>query len=131
LVSDGQRWGLPGGRPQPHERWADTLVPEVWGEAGAQVTTSRLLGFTRGVCLRGLEKELVLVRSLWRAEVRLERWQPRCEMTHRRLVPAGTALPAMTIEDAMGPIYRRMFAEAAIPADDSQDRPSRSPPESS
>jgi 8-oxo-dGTP pyrophosphatase MutT (NUDIX family) len=88
VSSDGQRWGLPGGRPQPHERWVDTLVREMWEEAGAQVTSSRLLGFTRGVCLRGLEKGLVLVRSLWRAEVRLERWQPRFEMTHRRLVPA-------------------------------------------
>jgi 8-oxo-dGTP pyrophosphatase MutT (NUDIX family) len=69
VSSDGQRWGLPGGRPQPHERWADTLVREVWEEAGTQVTSSRLLGFTRGVWLRGLEKGLVLVRSPWRAEV--------------------------------------------------------------
>jgi 8-oxo-dGTP pyrophosphatase MutT (NUDIX family) len=125
VSSDGQRWGLPGGRLQPQERWADTLVREVWEEAGAKVTSSRLLGFTRGVCLRGLEKGLVLVRSLWRAEVRLERWQPRFEMTHRRLVPAGKALRAMTIEDGMGPIYRRMFAEAAIPAEDGQDQSSR------
>jgi 8-oxo-dGTP pyrophosphatase MutT (NUDIX family) len=69
VSSDGVRWGLPGGRPQPHERWADTLVREVWEEAGTQVTSSRLLGFTRAVWLRGLEKGLVLVRSPWRAEV--------------------------------------------------------------
>jgi hypothetical protein len=39
--------------------------------------------------------------------------------------PAGKALRAMTIEDGMGPIYRRLFAEAAIPAEDGQDRSSR------
>ena len=48
VSSDGQRWGLPGGHPQPQERRTDTLVREVREEACAQVTASRLLGFTRG-----------------------------------------------------------------------------------
>jgi hypothetical protein len=39
--------------------------------------------------------------------------------------PAGKALRVMIIEDGMGPIHRRMFAEAAIPAEDGQDRSSR------
>jgi ADP-ribose pyrophosphatase YjhB (NUDIX family) len=126
LVSgDGQRWGLPGGRPQPQERWVDTLVREVWEEACAQVAASRLLGFTRGECLRGREQGLVLVRSLWRAQVRLERWQPRFEITYRRLVPADEALRVMTIEEGMGPIYRRMFAAAAITDQDRRPRPTR------
>ncbi len=34
-------------------------------------------------------------------------------MTSRRLVPAGEALTAMWIEDGYGPMYRRIFAEAA------------------
>ena len=79
------------------------------------MTGSRLLGFTSGVCVRGFQQGLVLVRSLWRAEVRLERWQPRFETTHRRLVPAGQALEAMAVEPGMRPIYRRMFAEAGLP----------------
>lgn len=115
LVSrDGRRWGLPGGRPDPGEGWADTMAREVREEACAQVTASTLLGFTRGVCVRGFQQGLVLVRSLWRAEVRLERWQPRFEMTHRRLVPAGRALEVMAVEDGMDPIYRRMFLEAGL-----------------
>jgi hypothetical protein len=115
VSSDGQRWGLPGGRPEPHERWVDTLRREVAEEACAMVERARLLGFTRGMCLRGPETGLVLVRSMWRAEVRLRRWAPRFEIAHRRLVPAGEALRlVLSAEPGVGPIYRRMFAEAAI-----------------
>jgi ADP-ribose pyrophosphatase YjhB (NUDIX family) len=93
LVSrDGRWWGIPGGRPEGNENWAGTLRREVREEACAVVTGCTLLGFTRGVCVRGPQEGLVLVRSLWRAEVCLESWNPRFEMTHRRLVPPGEAL---------------------------------------
>jgi ADP-ribose pyrophosphatase YjhB (NUDIX family) len=118
VSSDSRRWGLPGGRPEPGESWAETLRREIREEACATVTNCRLLGFSRGVCVRGHQEGLVLVRSLWRAEVRLDAWQPRFEMTHRRLVPAGEAFRHLTIDDGHGPIYRRMFAEAAIPFPD-------------
>jgi ADP-ribose pyrophosphatase YjhB (NUDIX family) len=115
ISTDGQRWGLPGGRPEPHERWIDTLRREVAEEACAVVERARLLGFTRGICIRGPEEGLVLVRSMWRAEVRLERWAPRFEISYRRLLPANEALQSVTIaEPSVGPIYRRMFAEAAL-----------------
>ncbi|MQA85721.1 MAG: NUDIX domain-containing protein [Streptosporangiales bacterium] len=125
LVSrDGEWWGLPGGRPKPHERWVDTLRREVAEEGCAQVTSCRLLGFSRGVCVRGQQRGLVLVRSMWRAEVRLERWKPRAEMA-RRLVPADEALRSLTTaEGDMTPLYRRMFVEAHLPTD-SDDRPNR------
>jgi ADP-ribose pyrophosphatase YjhB (NUDIX family) len=114
LVSgDGRRWGLPGGRPEPDETWAETMRREVREEACATVTSFRLLGFSRGTCIQGQEKGLVLVRSLWRAEVRLDAWNPVFEMTHRRLVPATEILQHMTIDDGHGPIYRRLLAEAA------------------
>lgn len=117
VSSDGRRWGLPGGRPEQGERWADTLRREVAEEACAVVERARLLGFTRGTCVRGPEQGLVLVRSMWRAEVRLERWAPRFEIAHRRLVPADEALRQVVIaEPGAGPIYRRMFVEAAASA---------------
>ena len=49
-----------------------------------------------------------------------QRWAPRFEIAHRRLVPAGEALRLVVIaEPAVGPIYRRMFVEAGLsPADD-------------
>ena len=35
---DGQRWGLPAGRPERDERWVDTMRREVREEACAEVT---------------------------------------------------------------------------------------------
>jgi ADP-ribose pyrophosphatase YjhB (NUDIX family) len=116
LVSgDGHRWGLPGGRPEPGEGWADTLRREVREEACATVTNCRLLGFSRGVCVRGPQAGLVLVRALWRAEVRPDPWQPRFEIVGRRLVPAAEAFDSIWIEPGFGPLYRRIFLEAALP----------------
>src|ERR687887_1600450 len=76
VSSDGRRWGLPGGRPEPHEQWADTLRREVAEEACAVVERARLLGFTRGVCVRGPEEGLMLVRSMWRGGGRPRRRGP-------------------------------------------------------
>jgi ADP-ribose pyrophosphatase YjhB (NUDIX family) len=116
LVSgDGDRWGLPGGRPEPGEDWSDTLRREVREEACATVTGCRLLGFSRGVCVRGPQTGLVLVRAWWRAEVRLDPWRPRFEIVRRRLVPLAEAFASMWIEEGFEPMYRRIFAEAALP----------------
>lgn len=54
LVSRGGRLGgLPAGRPEQSEGWVDTLRREVREEACAEVVGCRLLGFARGVCVRG------------------------------------------------------------------------------
>jgi 8-oxo-dGTP pyrophosphatase MutT (NUDIX family) len=113
VSEDDRRWGLPGGRPEDGEDWYATLCREVAEEACAQVVDARLLGFSRGICLRGHEAGLVLVRSQWLAHVTLDDWQPRHEMTGRRLVSFHDALSSMWIEDGFAPMYRRMFAEAA------------------
>jgi hypothetical protein len=84
-------------------------------EACPVVERARLLGFTRGICIRGSEQGLVLVRSMWRAEVRLERWAPRFQIPYRRPLRANEALLSVVIaEPSMASIYRRMFAEAAL-----------------
>lgn len=124
VSGDGRRWGLPGGRPEAGEGWAETLHREVLEEACAVVIGCWLLGFSRGVCIRGPQQGLVLVRSMWRANVRLERWEPRAEMTHRRLVPAREALRLVTdAEPGVAPIYHRMFVEAGLAAADRADLP--------
>lgn len=111
---DGQRWGLPAGRPEGREQWADTMRREVREEACAEVRECRLLGFSRGVCVRGPQEGLVLVRSMWRAEVRLDAWEPRFEMAHRRLLPAEEVFRFLTIPRGLGPFYRRLLAEADV-----------------
>lgn len=112
VTEDGRRWQLPGGRPEPSEDWAATLRREVSEEACATVVGCRLLGFSRGVCLRGPEAGLVLVRALWLADVRLNPWMPEYEMVHRILVPVEQVWDTLFIPEGYEPIYRRIFAEA-------------------
>jgi ADP-ribose pyrophosphatase YjhB (NUDIX family) len=112
LVSaGGTDWDLPGGRPERDEDWRTTLDREVLEEACATVEAATLLGFSRGVCTRGPEEGLVLVRSLWRAVVSLRPWEPQHEISHRLIVPADQTL-AWIGPNVCQPIYRRWFQEA-------------------
>src|SRR5262249_1963448 len=92
ISNDGERWGWPGGRPEGHECWEETLRREVMEETCSIVRSARLLGFGRGACLSGPEKGVVLIRSIWRAEVELMPWKPQFEILHRRVVPAAELL---------------------------------------
>ena len=114
ISTDRTRWGWPGGRPERGESWEDTLRREMLEEACAVVTGARLLGFVRGSCLTGPEQGLVLVRSIWRAEVRLLSWQPQHEIPFRRVVPAGELAGQLWMEDGTEPIYSRAAREAAL-----------------
>jgi ADP-ribose pyrophosphatase YjhB (NUDIX family) len=114
ISSDGERWGWPGGRPEADESWEQTLRREILEEACAIVCNATLLGFCRAVCLTGPEEGLVLVRSIWRAEVELMPWQPRFEIAHRRVVPPHELHLHMWIEQGFEPIYYRALTEAAL-----------------
>jgi len=115
LISpDGSRWGWPGGRPERGESWEDTLRREMLEEACAEVTSARLLGFVRSRCVSGAERGLVLVRSIWRADVSLLPWQPEFEIPFRRVVPARDLALNLWMEDGSGPIYSRAAREAAL-----------------
>lgn len=115
LISpDGSRWGWPGGRPEPGESWEDTLRREMLEETCSTVTDARLLGFVRSRCLTGHEKGLVIVRSIWRAEVRLHPWQPEHEIPFRRVVPVHDLARELWMEDGAAPIYSRAAREAGL-----------------
>jgi hypothetical protein len=81
-------------------------------ETCCRVQDATLLGFARGVCIRGHEEGLVLVRSLWRVEVSLEDWDPKFGIVGRHVLPPRNALPLLghwTPE-----ILRRLFYQAGI-----------------
>ena len=88
LVSaDGRRWETPAGRPEDEETLEDTLRRELREEACVEVLAARLLGYTRGKCVQGHEQGLVLVRSIWRADVS----DPGLGAEARDRAPAGRA----------------------------------------
>ncbi len=114
ISNDGEQWGWPGGRPEDDESWEQTLRREVLEEACAVVVDARLLGFCRSVCLTGPERGRALVRSIWLAEVELMPWEPRFEITHRRVVPATELLAHLWMGEGFEPIYHRALMEAGL-----------------
>ena len=114
IGNDGESWGLPGGRPEGSESWAETLRREVLEEACACVIGARLLGFTRSQCLVGHEKGLVLVRSFWRADVEPGPWEPRFEIAHRRLVTVGELQGHPSVAGLYDPVIHRVLVEARV-----------------
>jgi ADP-ribose pyrophosphatase YjhB (NUDIX family) len=112
ITENGRDWDLPAGHPEPGEDWRQTLDREVLEEACSLVQDATLLGFARSVCIRGHEEGLVLVRSLWRAEVVLGDWDPKFETIDRKVLPPEDALPFL---DHWNPeILRRLLTEAGV-----------------
>ncbi|MDA0352013.1 MAG: NUDIX domain-containing protein [Chloroflexi bacterium] len=115
LVSeDGRSWDLPGGRPEGEENWRETLDREVLEEACARVPSATLLVFSRGECRSGERSGLVLVRSLWAAEVEVDAWRPAFETRHRELPAAANALDWIDVSRAPAALFRRAFREAGL-----------------
>jgi 8-oxo-dGTP pyrophosphatase MutT (NUDIX family) len=115
LVSaDGTHWDWPAGRPEDGEDWEATLRREVREEACADVVACRLLGFSRGYCIRGQEEGLALVRAIWHANVELRPWELQFEIRHRRLVPVSEFLSHLTVSEGYLPTYRRALLEAGL-----------------
>ncbi|MGQ0736967.1 MAG: NUDIX hydrolase [Acidobacteriota bacterium] len=114
ISNDGERWGWPGARPEGDESWEQTLRREVLEEACAVVCDARLLGFCRGACVSGPEEGRVLVRSIWRADVEVNAWEPQFEIRHRRLVAADDLLAHLWIEEGFHAFYHRVLIEAGL-----------------
>jgi len=116
LISrNGQHWEFPAGRPEGNESWEQTLRREAREEACTRVLRAKLLAFSRGECIAGPEKGLVLVRSIWRAEVSVEPWDPQFEIDFRRIVaPADLTRWLRLGSDPFAPIIRRAIREAGM-----------------
>ncbi len=118
LVRNAGGWEIPAGRPEGDETWEETLRREMMEEACVAVVEAKLLGFSRGKCLRGEQKGLVIVRSVWRAEGELRPWNPQFEMTERLVIPISEVWNRLTIPESvtMARINARMLVEAGIPS---------------
>ncbi|MBI2851318.1 MAG: NUDIX hydrolase [Chloroflexi bacterium] len=119
ITPDGKNWGFPGGRPEGDESWEETLRREVKEEACVEVRDARLLGFGRGECIRGHEKGLVLVRSIWLARVQLNEWAPEPVAGNmelilaRKLVSPGRILREFE-SDVLLPFHHRALIVAGL-----------------
>jgi 8-oxo-dGTP pyrophosphatase MutT (NUDIX family) len=112
LVSeDGFAWDIPAGRPEPGETLRQTLDREMLEETCGRVQDASLLGYFRGLCIRGHEQGLILVRSFWRANIELDTWDPQHEIIQRRLVTPAEALDEVGSSSPWAP-WRRVFARA-------------------
>jgi 8-oxo-dGTP pyrophosphatase MutT (NUDIX family) len=114
LISPDQvHWGFPAGRPEGAETLRETLAREMREEACVEVVGARLLGFARSECVGGHQKEVVLVRSYWLAEVAIAPWEPQFEIAHRRIVPVAEATGVVRdLDPAATRISMRALAEA-------------------
>jgi ADP-ribose pyrophosphatase YjhB (NUDIX family) len=117
--TDGVHWSMPAGRPEGDETWEQTLRREVAEEACATVTEAKLLGFCRSFCVEGREEGLALVRSFWRAQVELGKWEPKFEISHRQVFAQAEVLS--NLEREYHRIFRRALIEACpLPARDAR-----------
>lgn len=116
LISpDGVHWGFPAGRPKGAETIRETLVREMREEACVDVLDAWLLGFSRSECVQGREEGLVLIRSYWLSEVRIEPWEPKFEVIHRRIVAAtGASAFVRDPDPAATRISMRALAESCL-----------------
>lgn len=115
LVSrDAVLWGFPGGRPEQDESPQQTLAREVREEAGADVVSATLLGYTASHCVVGVQAGTTLVRSFWIARVMLLPWRPAFEIEHRKLFSPDDveAILARSHPDGSAPLLIRAFRAA-------------------
>ena len=112
VTRPGISWEFPAGRPDGDENWRTTLDREVMEEACAVVEDATLLGFVRIACIKGPEEGLVLIRSLWCADVSLDPWEPRHETTARMIAPPDEALERVGFGGDHRPIFERWFRDA-------------------
>jgi 8-oxo-dGTP pyrophosphatase MutT (NUDIX family) len=111
--TDQKHWVFPAGRPEGAETLRETLTREMREEACVDVLDARLLGFARSECVQGHEQGLVLVRSLWLAQVVIGAWEPQFEIPHRKVVPAAEATAHVSDPD---PVVARISLRALVEA---------------
>lgn len=93
---DGRQWTFPGGTVEDGESIAQALVREVAEEACARVVRYRYLASQHVADPRNPDGVPSYYQTRWWARVELDPWQPRHEMTGRRLLPPDQVLETLS-----------------------------------
>jgi len=92
ISSDGNTWNIPGGHPENGESLEDALNREVLEEACCEVTELSLLGWQH---VRDLQDNSVHYQMRYCCRVRVHPFEPRHEVTHRKLIDPDAFLQTL------------------------------------
>jgi hypothetical protein len=90
------------------------FIETCWKRLARELSEPNRSASLKAGAARDPKKGLVLVRSLWRAEVELMPWTPQFEIAHRRVVPEEAWSTHLWIDDGFAGIFMRAFTEAGL-----------------
>jgi 8-oxo-dGTP pyrophosphatase MutT (NUDIX family) len=96
LVSgEGQRWDMPGGRPEHAESLEDALAREVWEQACARVVRSQYIGCERVEDPNYPDGPRTYYQARFWARVEVYPFKAQFETTERRLIDTDSFLATL------------------------------------
>jgi 8-oxo-dGTP pyrophosphatase MutT (NUDIX family) len=95
VTRDGQRWDMPGGKPEHGESLEEALAREVWEEARARVVRSQYIGCERIDDPNHPDGPRTYYQARFWARVEVYPFKALFETTDRQLVDTDTLLSTL------------------------------------